>query len=139
MEQVIMEEFPRCHIFLSAAAVSDYRPREKVCGKLCSGQTLLLELVPNTDILAKLGEKKEDRMLVGFCVEEKNLVHEAKRKMESKNLDMIVANKPESMGGEKAAAIIIKRDGSIQHLPTMSKLKVAEAIWEEVLSMLQSR
>ena len=53
---------------------------------------LSLELDPTPDILAELGRKKGDRLLVGFAAETDNLVEEARRKLESKNCDMVVAN-----------------------------------------------
>ena len=51
-----------------------------------------LELDPTPDILAELGTKKGDRLLVGFAAETENLIEEARRKLDSKNCDMIVAN-----------------------------------------------
>ena len=51
-----------------------------------------LELDPTPDILAELGQKKGDRLLIGFAAETENLVEEARRKLESKNCDMVVAN-----------------------------------------------
>ena len=53
---------------------------------------LSLELDPTPDILAELGRKKGDRLLVGFAAETENLAQEARRKLESKNCDMVVAN-----------------------------------------------
>ena len=51
-----------------------------------------LELDPTPDILAELGRKKGDRLLIGFAAETENLHQEARRKLESKNCDMVVAN-----------------------------------------------
>ena len=52
---------------------------------------LSLELDPTPDILAELGQKKGDRLLIGFAAETQNLIEEARRKLQSKNCDMVVA------------------------------------------------
>jgi len=51
-----------------------------------------LELEPTPDILAEIGRRKQDQILIGFAAETENLVPEARRKLESKNCDMVVAN-----------------------------------------------
>ena len=55
-------------------------------------RALSLELDPTPDILAELGRKKGDRLLIGFAAETENLIEEARRKLETKNCDMVVAN-----------------------------------------------
>ncbi len=80
-------------MIIKAAAVADYHranpPRQKVKK---TAARLSLELDPTPDILAEVGTKKGDRLLVGFAAETENLIEEARRKLESKNCDMMVAN-----------------------------------------------
>ena len=66
---------------------------------------LSLELDPTPDILAELGRKKGDRLLVGFAAETENLEEEARRKLEAKNCDMVVAN----LVGRPKAGLRIRR------------------------------
>src|SRR5579872_3621384 len=65
--------FPQCDGVIGAAAVCDYRPRERVPGKLAkTGQPLVVEFVENPDILAELGRRKQHRWVVGFALETQN-------------------------------------------------------------------
>ena len=80
-------------IIIKSAAVADYYvadvPRQK---RKKTATRLSLELDPTPDILAELGQKKGDRLLVGFAAETENLIEEARRKMTTKKCDMVVAN-----------------------------------------------
>lgn len=136
MKEVIMDEWGKYDIFCAAAAVSDYRPKKKLEGKIKRKEAFSIELIPNTDILRSIGERKGKTFLLGFCVETKDILEEAKKKLKEKNLDLIVANTPEAMGKDEAKVMIIKRDGSIINLPLMQKIKIAERVWEEVIQML---
>src|SRR6201994_5195295 len=79
---------------VKSAAVADFRPANAATQKLKkSAMRLSLELDPTPDILNELGRKKGDRLLIGFAAETDRLEEEARRKLESKNCDMIVANK----------------------------------------------
>src|SRR5688572_12047113 len=93
MRTAVLEHLAAATIIVKAAAVADYHvervPRQKVKKTMAR---LSLELSPTPDILAEVGRVKGDRLLVGFAAETENLVAEARRKMESKNCDMVVAN-----------------------------------------------
>ena len=83
-----------------AAAVADYRPATKAEGKIKKGEgPLVLELVRTRDILAGLGKRKGERLLVGFAAETENLQDNARAKLERKGCDWIVANDPTASGG----------------------------------------
>jgi phosphopantothenoylcysteine decarboxylase / phosphopantothenate---cysteine ligase len=93
MRQAVMDHLPNATIIIKAAAVADYHvatvPSQKVKK---TAANLSLELQPTPDILAECGRKKGDRILIGFAAETENLIAEARRKMESKNCDMVVGN-----------------------------------------------
>ena len=93
MRQAVMEHLEEATIVIKAAAVADYHranpPQQKVKK---TAARLSLELDPTPDILAEVGRKKGDRLLIGFAAETENLIEEARRKLESKNCDMVVAN-----------------------------------------------
>ena len=93
MRDQVMEHLPAAGIVIKAAAVADFHlskvPDQKVKK---TAARISLELDPTPDILAELGRKKGDRLLVGFAAETQNLQQEARRKLESKNCDMVVGN-----------------------------------------------
>lgn len=93
MLAAVMKRLQESTIIIKAAAVADYHradaPRHKVKK---TAARMSLELDPTVDILAELGRKKGDRLLIGFAAETENLASEARRKLESKNCDMVVAN-----------------------------------------------
>lgn len=100
--------------------------------------TLVLE--KNPDILKELGQKKQKgQVLVGFAAETQNLIQYAQSKLEKKNLDMIVANdvsKPQAGFNVDTNLIkLLKRDGSIEELPLMSKKDLAYIILNHVMKI----
>jgi phosphopantothenoylcysteine decarboxylase/phosphopantothenate--cysteine ligase len=113
MHDACLQLFPACDGAIGAAAVCDYRPRERSGGKLSkTGRPLLLELVETPDILADLGRRKGDRWIVGFALEAQNARANALRKLQSKNCDAIVLNSPQAIGGEQSSVELIDRSGS---------------------------
>jgi phosphopantothenoylcysteine decarboxylase / phosphopantothenate---cysteine ligase len=92
--------FPSYDIFISAAAVADYRPVKKANEKIKkNGSTLTLELIKNPDILAEAGRlKKQGQVLIGFALETENVLENARKKLADKNLDLIVVNSPNQHG-----------------------------------------
>jgi len=101
-----------------------------------------LELVQNPDILKELGKnKRPNQIMVGFAAETENLLENAAQKLESKNLDFIVANDVTVEGAGFAVdtniVSIISRNGETVSLPKMSKADVAAAIMDRVADLLQ--
>jgi phosphopantothenoylcysteine decarboxylase/phosphopantothenate--cysteine ligase len=126
-------------IVIKAAAVADYHlarvPQQKMKK---TAARFSLELDPTPDILAELGRKKGDRLLVGFAAETENLAQEARRKLESKNCDMIVGNLVgEDLGFESDLneVTLAIRTGDTIALPKASKREVADRIFDEILKL----
>lgn len=145
MCQVMLENQARCDIIIGTAAVADYRMAKKAEQKIKKPegqpQPLVLELIPNPDILKELGKsKKENQVMVGFAAETENLLENATRKLASKNLDFIVANDITMDGagfaGDTNIVTLIGKAGDIVSLPKMSKLDVATAILNRVAELL---
>ncbi len=137
MRAAVLAKFPVADIVIKAAAVSDYRPRQRQGEKIKkSDGELTLVLESNPDILAELGQRKKNQFLVGFAAETQELVSNARRKLEKKNLDLIVANDITRPGaGFDTDTNIVKllfRDGSIEDLPIMSKEALAETILDKI-------
>jgi len=88
-----LELFPLCDGVIATAAVCDYRPRERVVGKMTkTGHPIILELVETSDVLAELGASKAHRWVVGFALESQDPRTNAMRKLRMKHCDCIVLN-----------------------------------------------
>lgn len=117
-----------------SAAVSDYRPAKAVEQKIKrSGDELVLKLVPNPDIAADLGRiKKPGQILAGFALETNDEEANARKKLDSKNLDFIVLNSLAEQGAgfmvDTNRITIIGRDQVIDDLPLKSKVELAADI-----------
>jgi phosphopantothenoylcysteine decarboxylase/phosphopantothenate--cysteine ligase len=140
MRQRVFENLEAASIVVKAAAVADFHlskvPDQKVKK---TAARLSLELDPTPDILAELGRKKGDRLLIGFAAETQNLHQEARRKLESKNCDMIVGN---LVGGSETGfesdenqVVLALATGELIPLPRAAKRVVADRIFDEVLKL----
>lgn len=98
---------------IKCAAVSDYKPSQSHKEKIKKGGAMTLQLVPTKDILAELGQKKKDQLLIGFAAETQNLIDNAKVKLKRKNLDLIIANSLENAGKDDNSIILISKDDEI--------------------------
>src|SRR5690606_38280402 len=93
MNREIQRFYGESDMVVMAAAVSDFKVREIGEDKIKKdGDTLILELVKDKDILEELGEKKKNQILIGFAAESRDLEANAREKLERKNLDYIAAN-----------------------------------------------
>jgi phosphopantothenoylcysteine decarboxylase/phosphopantothenate--cysteine ligase len=93
MREAVMQQIPQCDIFISAAAVGDYRPADVAAHKIKKqGGALQLDLTENPDILAEVGALNKKPFLVGFAAETQDLEKYARAKLERKKIDLIAAN-----------------------------------------------
>lgn len=133
MRAAVLKEYDTVDAVIMAAAVSDYRVRNIAAQKIKkSADTLTIELVKNPDILKELGQLKKSQVLIGFAAETENLLEYAQRKLEEKNLEMIVANDVTAEGAGFGVgtniATLIYRSGNIENFPKMTKAELAEKI-----------
>ena len=134
MYEKVDENFKNTDIFIACAAVADYRPKEYQDKKIKkSDLNLTIELVRNPDILFEMGKKKENQLLVGFAAETNNIIENALKKLEKKNLDMIIANNASTMGTDTNSIEIIKKDRSSTVINQKSKIELAYDILKEVI------
>ena len=141
MYTAVHEHFKWADVVIKTAAVADYRPKETSEHKIKKeNSNLVLELVPNPDILQSLGEKKTHQILVGFAAETQNVLEYAKKKMAKKNLDFIVANNIAEAGagfkGDTNIGTIIESDGTVTAYPQMTKEALGNAILDKVKTYL---
>lgn len=140
MARAVQEHAARATVVVMAAAVSDYRPAEVAAQKVKKTDgPVSLRLVRTTDILRSLGQAKGDRLLVGFAAETEKVLENARGKLRSKNLDLIVANDVTREDGGFAAetnvAVLIDARGGEEELPRMSKRELAERILDRVVAL----
>lgn len=127
-------------IVIKAAAVADYTPSDVSQDKIKkSDDEMAVALTRTTDILKYLGEhKKPNQKLCGFAMETKDLLENAKKKLEKKNADMIVANNLKVRGagfGTDTNVVTFIKPNEVKELPILSKDEVAKAILDELLVM----
>jgi phosphopantothenoylcysteine decarboxylase / phosphopantothenate---cysteine ligase len=140
MRQAVMDRLEEATIIVKAAAVADYHrvnpPQQKVKK---TAARLSLELDPTPDILAEIGRVKGDRMLVGFAAETENLIEEARRKLKSKNCDMMVANLVSQDGvgfdSDENEVVLLLRTGETIPLPKAAKSEIAGRILDEMTKL----
>jgi phosphopantothenoylcysteine decarboxylase/phosphopantothenate--cysteine ligase len=134
MMNAVQAHVQTANIIIAAAAVADYRPETISPQKIKkNGSAPTIALVENEDILAWIGKsKRPDQTLVGFAAESENLLANANKKLQGKNLDWIVANDITAAGAgfdaDTNIATLISRDGAQTPLPKMSKREMAERI-----------
>jgi phosphopantothenoylcysteine decarboxylase/phosphopantothenate--cysteine ligase len=141
MFQAVKRELPSQTVFIGAAAVADYSPKNIEGGKIkkTNRETLILELKRTPDILSNVSQNRHDRLLVvGFAAETENVVGYAKSKMQKKNLDMVIANdimKPGAgFDSDTNIATILTTTEEIE-LPLMTKRALADKILDEILKL----
>lgn len=141
--QAVTERCEMMDVVIQAAAPADYRFANRYDQKLKkqSGAPLLLELVENPDIAAEVGRRKHaGQTLVGFAAETEHVQENAQRKLEKKNLDLIVANDVTAPGAgfnvDTNIAALITR-GGVMERPLQSKRALAEDILDQVMVLRQ--
>lgn len=144
MYDAVMQEFSDVDIVIKAAAVADYRPKENSEQKIKKqGTSLIVELVPNPDILSELGKKKTKQVLVGFAAETQDLIEHAQDKMRRKNVDMLVANDVTQPGAGFGSLTNIVSflfpAGKRIDLPQLNKLEIARHLVQEVAGLLSEK
>ena len=140
MLNVVEEHLSVATTVIFAAAVADYRPAEASPKKIKKiGEEVTLRLVPNPDILATIARKKGNRLVVGFAAETDHVAENARKKLQSKNADLIVANDVTAEGAgfdvDTNVVTLFARDGRDLPLPKMSKREVAQRILDEVVRL----
>lgn len=129
----------RYDVVVLAAAVSDFRVKEKAQRKIKSGKSLTLELEPTPKIIDRVKELQPDVFLVGFKAEtargEEELVSAARKQIERAGSDLVVANTLNAFGSEENEVVLVGED-FVKKLPRMGKRELAERLWDEIISIL---
>lgn len=139
MFEAVVREFEDADIVIKSAAVADFRPANVADNKIKkgeSGEAMSIRLERTDDILKYLGEhKRENQFICGFSMETENMLENSRKKLEKKNLDMIVCNNLKEQGAgfqtDTNKVTIIDRK-STEELGLMSKAEVADKILDRI-------
>ena len=135
MNKSIISYIEKNDIYISAAAISDYKPNY-IKGKIKKGnENISLELKKTKDILSYIGKNFGHKLVVGFAAESENLIENARKKLVLKNLDIIIANEiKHSMGKTKAKMVIIDQYED-RYLPEAEKEVQSKIILEHIFKL----
>ncbi len=133
MHRACVREAKRADLIIMAAAVADYRPvrmrRHKLKKDTIAAPQWSLELVRNPDILADLCRRRRGtQRIVGFALESKDLLRQARAKLQRKGCDLIVANAVPAIGAARHRATLIDRSGRMQRFPALPKAQLARQL-----------
>jgi len=135
MHRAALRESRKADLVISAAAVTDWRPKGSRRTKIKKGaKPPKLKLVENPDILADLCKRRQNgQTIVGFALETGDLEKNARRKLKKKGCDWIVANKAETIGACVSKAMLMNKDGKKVSLPNLPKEDLAVVILSHVM------
>ncbi len=141
MYEAVLAKLPAAAVVIKAAAVADYRPAGKAERKIKKEQAVReIALEPTPDILAEVGKRKGQQIVVGFAAETDDLVANARKKLQRKNLDLVVANDVSQPGAgfdaDTNAVKILDPQGTVEDVPTLPKRQVADRILDRVVTLL---
>jgi phosphopantothenoylcysteine decarboxylase/phosphopantothenate--cysteine ligase len=148
MRDAVIGLLPKADVVIKAAAVADFRPESPAERKikkeeLGDGEGLTLSLVRTPDILAEVSRQKGDRVVVGFAAESHDVLAAARRKLERKGCDLIVANdisRPDSgFDVDQNTVSFVWPGGEVETLPPLPKREVASRLLDRVRKLRSAR
>jgi phosphopantothenoylcysteine decarboxylase / phosphopantothenate---cysteine ligase len=139
MREKVLHHFAEASILVKAAAVADFRPKTTAVQKIKKDEKpMMLELIPNPDILSEIGPKKGPRVLVGFAAETESLLRNGQKKLKEKSLDLLVANDVTQPGAgfdtDTNIVTILASDGQQIHLDRRPKTEIAHEIFNQIVA-----
>ncbi len=138
MFDAVKAKFATADCLIMAAAVSDYKPQITSGKKIKKAQTqLTITLEPTADIIKWAGENKTRQIIVGFALEDTDLLENAQAKMQAKNMDMIVANSPAAISSDTSEVYVKIKGSEWIRFPESDKSATAQKIIEMVEAVLR--
>jgi phosphopantothenoylcysteine decarboxylase/phosphopantothenate--cysteine ligase len=137
MRSYLHKFYKHADVIIMAAAVSDYRVADVSEKKIKKNDDrLVLELIKNPDLLMELGQQKQNhQLLVGFAAETHNILDNARKKFQKKNLDLLVLNeisdKNPAFDVDDNQVHLVTHD-NVRLLERMSKVEIAVHIWDQI-------
>lgn len=145
MSRAVAENLPRTDVLIMAAAPADFRPASAAKEKIKKGRGApKIALEPTEDILkSTIPKRKKKSLIVGFALETADGLENAREKLKSKDLDMVVLNDAREPGAgfgvDTNRVTVISRDGKQHELELMSKTDLAEVLLDRVAEELNGR
>jgi phosphopantothenoylcysteine decarboxylase/phosphopantothenate--cysteine ligase len=141
MFEAVKKRAPSSDVFISVAAVADYKVKNPSTQKIkkANGRAVTLELAENPDILAYVAGMKDGPFCVGFAAESEKLAQHAKEKRAKKNLPLLAANLVQDALGGDTNSIVLYDDRGEHPLGTGAKLELARKLVEHVAGMLPQK
>lgn len=143
MRAAVLARFETADVVVMSAAVADFRPAAMSAEKIKKASAPeAIELDRNPDILAELGERESRALLVGFAAETSDVVANARAKLVSKRLDLVVANdvSDPAMGfGSEHNKVYYVTSGGVDEAPVMGKTAIARDLLDRVAMLLSQR
>jgi phosphopantothenoylcysteine decarboxylase/phosphopantothenate--cysteine ligase len=146
MRSAVLRVAPSAQILVMAAAVADFAPVRAAKNKIKrAGAALQVELVPNPDIVAEVGEMPDDirPFLIGFAAETNDLEANAAAKLRDKGLDLIVGNTIggpfDAIGSDENKVTVFGAEGELTDWPMLPKRQVAERLWDLIVDRYAAR
>ncbi|HEY2025612.1 MAG TPA: bifunctional phosphopantothenoylcysteine decarboxylase/phosphopantothenate--cysteine ligase CoaBC [Gemmatimonadaceae bacterium] len=146
MRAAVASEIASADIVVMSAAPADYRPTTQANQKLKkTGKERTIELTETTDILASTRDaRKRGAIVVGFALETDDLLANARRKLETKELDIIVLNDAKEPGAgfgvdTNRVTILRRGDTDVEQLPLLSKSQVADELLDRIEALRSGR
>jgi phosphopantothenoylcysteine decarboxylase/phosphopantothenate--cysteine ligase len=141
MRDAVLARFGEVDAVVMAAAVADFRPKAIADQKLKKDAGIPeVFLEPTPDILAELGERRGEQILVGFAAETQELEHAGREKLASKHLDLLVVNRVgeegTGFGADSNEAMLLAASGEDEALRSWSKRELATAVMDRVSALL---
>jgi phosphopantothenoylcysteine decarboxylase / phosphopantothenate---cysteine ligase len=139
MHDALIEQFPRCDVLIMSAAVADAKPKISSFEKIKKSMLGTIELTPNTDLLADMSQRKTGQIIIGFAAETKDHLQEARRKMESKGLDLIYVNDVSGgaiFGKDKTMGTILTRNGADIAVKETSKDALGNLLLDQAIRQI---
>ena len=132
MSNSITSHIEKNDIYISAAAISDYKPNYTEGKIKKESENISLELTKTKDILSHIGKDFSHKLVVGFAAESENLIENARNKLVSKNLDIIVGNEIKHSMGKTRAKMVIIDQYEERCLPEAEKEEQSRIILEHI-------
>jgi phosphopantothenoylcysteine decarboxylase/phosphopantothenate--cysteine ligase len=141
MSRAVKKHLPLNKALIMTAAVADFRPSKTSTQKIKRGPgTMNLKLEPVADILARASkDNKKQAVLIGFALESKDLLANARKKLISKKLDLIVANDPQTIASGNIRATLLEPKGQAVKLPLMGKPELAGVLLDKLDELFKKR
>lgn len=140
MFDAVMAQMKDCDIFISVAAVADYRCKQVATQKIAkTADTLTIELERNPDIVASVAALSPRPFVIGFAAETHDVLQKAQAKLENKKLDMIIANDANvGIGSDENAVTVLWGKGKQEEFALMAKKKLARELMQLIASVNKS-